>query len=55
MADTFAWYVGIDWGSEEHHFCLLDANGRVCGTRVVAHTADAVYAALQWVRERFLG
>jgi transposase len=52
VSDTFAWYVGIDWGSEEHHFCLLDANGRVCGTRVVAHTADAVYAALQWVREQ---
>jgi transposase len=52
MSDTFAWYVGIDWGSEKHHFCLVDANGRVCGTRVVAHTADAVYAALQWLREQ---
>jgi transposase len=52
VSNTFAWYVGIDWGSGEHHFCLLDANGRVCGTRVVAHTADAVYAALQWVREQ---
>jgi transposase len=52
VSDTFAWYVGIDWGSEEHHLCLLDAIGQVCGTRTVAHTADAVYAALQWVREQ---
>jgi transposase len=52
VSDTFAWYVGIDWGSEEHHLCLLDATGHVCGTRTVAHTADAVYAALQWVREQ---
>jgi transposase len=52
VSDTFAWYVGIDWGSAEHHLCLVDATGQVCGTRTVAHTADAVYAALQWVREQ---
>lgn len=52
MSDTFAWYLGIDWGSEEHHLCLLDATGQVCGTRAVAHTASAVHEALQWVRER---
>lgn len=52
MSDTFAWYVGIDWGSAEHHLCLVDANGQVCGTRAVAHTAVAVHEALQWVRER---
>lgn len=48
--ETFAWYVGIDWGSEEHRLCLLDASGRVCGERAVAHTAAAVHEALQWVR-----
>jgi len=52
VTDTFAWYVGIDWGSEEHSVCLLDANGRVCGTRLVAHTAPAIHDGLQWVRER---
>lgn len=52
MPDTFAWYLGIDWGSAEHHLCLVDANGQVCGTRAVAHTAVAVHEALQWVRER---
>src|SRR5687768_14117860 len=48
----FAWYVGIDWGEAEHHLYLLDAAGQVCGTRIVAHTAEAVHAALQWVREQ---
>lgn len=52
MAETFAWYVGIDWGSAEHALCLLNASGHVAGTRVVAHSADAVQAALQWVREQ---
>lgn len=52
MSDTFAWYVGIDWGSAEHHVCLLDARGHVCGERTVAHTAGAVQEAVQWVRDR---
>ena len=52
MTDTLTWYVGIDWGSAEHHFCVVDGSGHVAGTRVVAHTADAVLAALQWVREQ---
>jgi transposase len=49
VSKSFTWYVGIDWGNEEHQFCLLDANGQVVGTRGVAHTAVAVHEALQWV------
>jgi transposase len=52
VAETFVWYVGIDWGTEEHQVCLLDASGHVCGERSVAHTAVAVHEALQWIRER---
>jgi transposase len=52
VSEAFAWFVGIDWGKEEHHLCLLDARGQVCGERTVAHTAAAVYDAVRWVRER---
>ena len=52
MAETFEWFLGIDWGSEAHALCLLDAQGRVCGTRTVAHTALAVHDAVHWVREQ---
>ena len=51
MADDFAWFLGVDWGSHAHVLCLLDRTGHVCGTRVVAHTAEAVHAAVPWVRE----
>src|SRR5437899_85020 len=50
VTDTYAWYLGIDWGGEMHQFCLVDPHGRVCGERAVAHTAVAVHEALQWVR-----
>lgn len=52
MAETFEWFVGIDWGSDAHEICLLDAQGRIRGTRTVAHTALAVHDAVQWVREQ---
>jgi transposase len=52
VADTFAWYLGIDWGGEQHAFCLIDASGDIVGEREVAHTAAAIHEALRWVRER---
>jgi transposase len=52
MSDQFAWFVGIDWGSETHVLCLLDAAGELCGTRSVAHTAEAVHEAIQWVLQQ---
>ena len=33
MTDAFEWFVGIDWGSEAHALCLLDATGQIRGTR----------------------
>lgn len=52
MAETFEWFLGIDWGSEAHELCLLDAQGGIRGTRTVAHTALAVHDAVEWVREQ---
>ena len=52
MTDEFEWFLGIDWGSEVHALCLLDATGRIRGTRTVAHTVGAIHDALHWVREQ---
>jgi transposase len=52
VSDTFEWFLGIDWGSEVHEFCLVDARGRLCGTRSVPHTATAVHEAVQWVQQQ---
>lgn len=45
----FDWYVGIDWGTAEHAWCLLDAHGVVRGQRRVAHTAEAIHEAVEWI------
>jgi len=43
------WYVGIDWGSENHAVCLVDATGQHREERRVAHRAEAVQACLDWM------
>ena len=35
--ENFAWFAGIDWGSERHQACLVDAQGRIVGEREFSH------------------
>jgi transposase len=43
-AKTYQWFVGIDWGSREHHVTVLDEDGTVRQDRKVAHTGAAIAA-----------
>ena len=52
VSETFEWFVGVDWGSDAHALCLVDAQGQVRGRRTVAHTAVAVHEAVQWISEQ---
>lgn len=45
----FEWFLGIDWGVEEHVFCLVDAHGTMRASRTVAHATVAVQEAIAWV------
>jgi hypothetical protein len=31
MAEEIEWFVGIDWASQSHQVCLVDANGSAWG------------------------
>ena len=37
MAEEVEWFVGIDWASQSHQVCLVDARGECLGERAVAH------------------
>jgi transposase len=39
-----AWYVGIDWGSEEHAICVMDELGKVVGERRVQNDTTVLKA-----------
>ena len=31
------WFVGVDWGSQKHQVCVIDAGGEVVGERAFEH------------------
>ena len=38
MADEMMrWFAGIDWGSEKHQACLLDAAGKIAWEQEFTH------------------
>jgi hypothetical protein len=36
--EAFAWFAGVDWGSERHHACIVDAQGIIAGEREFPHS-----------------
>src|SRR3954454_10009171 len=50
MSDgTVSWFAGVDWGSERHQVCLLDAAGQVVGERAFAHGGAGLAALCDWL------
>jgi hypothetical protein len=52
MIDEFCWFVGIDWASEQHRICLLDADGKVVAERDVSHDGTGLTQLCDWLIER---
>src|SRR5262249_11249264 len=52
MNDQVHWLVGIDWGSEQHRVCLLDAEGGGVGERDVAHSGAELLEMCTWILDR---
>src|SRR5437867_10190038 len=48
----YAWYVGIDWASESHQVCVLDAAGARVGERSFEHTGPGLADLADWLLER---
>jgi hypothetical protein len=32
------WFAGVDWGSEKHQTCILDAEGSIIGEKEFSHS-----------------
>lgn len=52
MTNQFAYFVGIDWATERHQVCLLDATGVLIAERVVEHTGAGLAEFAAWLLER---
>ena len=49
MDETKRWFAGVDWGSEKHQVCLLDAGGAVVGERAFRHDGAGLAALCDWL------
>lgn len=49
--DSFEFFVGIDWGSQAHQVCVLNAQGEILGERQVLHTAAALEECFGWLEK----
>jgi len=47
--ETLSWFAGVDWGSERHHACLLDAQGNVVGEREFPHSGAGLAELGDWL------
>ena len=47
-SETRRWFAGVDWGSEKHQVCLLDAAGTVVGERAFARDGAGLVAMWDW-------
>jgi hypothetical protein len=47
--ETICWFAGVDWGSEQHQVCILDAAGKVRGERAFPHGGAGLGALCDWL------
>lgn len=47
--DAPRWFVGVDWASETHQLCLLDAIGKILGERGFAHSGAGLTDLCNWL------
>ena len=45
----YAFYVGVDWGSERHQVCVRDAERHVVGERTVEHSGPGLAELADWL------
>ena len=42
-------FAGVDWGSQQHQVCVLDADGKVLGERVFEHGGAGLSELADWL------
>jgi transposase len=47
--ETLTWFAGVDWGSERHQACLLDAQGNIVAEREFAHSGAGLAELCDWL------
>jgi transposase len=51
VSDQIRWFVGLDWATEQHRVCLLDAEGKRVAERDVTHDGTGLTELCCWLLE----
>ena len=51
MQRAFCFYVGVDWATQTHRVCLMDANGEILRQQSIEHSGGAANTWLQSLEE----
>ena len=49
MTDDARYFAGIDWASQTHQACLIDAGGKIVGERAFAHGGAGLAEMCTWL------
>ena len=49
MTDDARWFAGIDWASQAHQACLIDAGGKIIGERSFVHGGAGLAELCSWL------
>jgi transposase len=49
MVEKVVWFAAVDWGSEKHQACVLDAQGGVAGERAFSHSGAGLAELCDWI------
>jgi transposase len=52
VTEEFTWFVGVDWASQSHQVCLVDARGEGLAERTVAHGGSGIAELCDWLLAR---
>ncbi|HEX4163850.1 MAG TPA: transposase [Bryobacteraceae bacterium] len=52
LTKTFLFFVGIDWATEEHRVCLINADGQIISERSVLHSGPGIPEVVEWIAEK---
>jgi len=49
VEEKVLWFAAVDWGSEKHQACVLDAQGGIAGEREFSHSGAGLAELCDWI------
>jgi transposase len=51
MEGRFCFYVGIDWATQNHEICLIDADGKTIKQKTIEHSGSGIAQLIDWFEQ----